>query len=136
MSLGVVWTVTAPALTKAQAGALAVEFWTSEGFEVSDSSYNRLIFRRRGYGTVSSWLEINVIGGSWSWTEVPIELTVLTQIMPSETKYTLQFRALAGVQEQNEGEYERFTEGWVDQFIAFINEWTDNGQRLLDQESM
>ena len=42
---------------KTQATALAIEFWTDQGFIVHSSSYNCIIFRRNGYGSLGKLLD-------------------------------------------------------------------------------
>jgi hypothetical protein len=123
LAKSITWTFTAPSLDKAQAAMLATEFWTGLGFEAHSSSYNRLVFRRKGYGTATGWLAgLGVMGGSG----VAYELTVLTQFLPSQVKYSLEFEMGFGWSELEEGALEHDTKPWVDGFIAFINQWTSH----------
>ena len=45
--------VSVPGLNKTQALALAMEFWTGQDYIEHQSSYNRIVFRKNGYGTIS-----------------------------------------------------------------------------------
>lgn len=123
MGQWITWTVTAPSLDKISAAALAIEFWTGLGFEAQSSSYNRLVFRRNRFGSAMAVLE-GVMGEEGQWDEAPLELTVLTQALPSQVKYTLKFELGFGWQPKREGDFTRFSERWIDDFVAFINTWT------------
>ena len=79
-------------ISKVQAVMLAIEFWTSQGFEEQPkySSYNKLSFKRKGQGWVQA------IKAGWTgknWDKFEIELTILIQIMPDHAKYKLVFDA-------------------------------------------
>jgi hypothetical protein len=122
------WTVTAPQIDKVQGAALAIEFWTSLGFETHSSSYNCLVLRRNKYGTAG-----DVLGGLFGeepWDAAPLQLTVLIQELPSQVKFNLKFEVGFGRHEQKEGDFNRSTKVWIDDFISFINEWTGRASKI------
>lgn len=131
MGSAATWTVTAPGVNKAQAALLVMEFWTAKGFQEHQSSYNRLVLRRNGYGTVKGFLG-SLTSEEGPWTEAPMELTALIQIRPDHAKYELQFTLGVGWNELKAGDFQRFTEEWVDEYIAFVDEWTQHARRALE----
>lgn len=132
MGQSATWTVTAPSVTKAQAAMLAMEFWTSQGFEEHRTSYNRMTLRRNGYGSAKA-LFVSLTLSEAPYEDVPVELTILVQIMPYQAKYSLQFTLGAGYSEQEDGEWQKVTEVWVDEFIQFNDEWTEHARRALEE---
>ena len=132
MGQGIKWTVTVPSLDKAQAAALAVEFWTSLGFEAHSSSYNRLVFRRNKYGTAGAVLD-GVFREEGYWDDVPMELTILTLVLPSQVKYSLKFELGYGWHEKRDGDFKQCTEPWINDFIAFTNQWTSHARKAIEE---
>lgn len=123
MSSAATWTVTASGLNKTQAGLLALEFWTAQGFREHQASYNCLVLRRNGFGTAKALLgSLTSIEGGWE--RAPVQLTVLIQIRPDHAKYELQFMLGWGWQESTPGELEECSREWIDEFITFVHEWT------------
>lgn len=123
--------VTAPGLDKMQAAALAIEFWTSKGFEAHSSAYNRLVLRRSGFGKATPWVE-SLFGVEKLWHDMPLELTVLVQFLPTMAKYELKFEASAAWN-VDLGNFKIYANGLVDEFIGFINQWMSHSQKALEK---
>jgi hypothetical protein len=128
MALSAKHKVIIPAADKTQATALAIEFWTSKGFTVHNSSYNCIILRRNGYGSVSRLLSnfINELiseGEVIPWDNIPTELTVLCQVLPQEAKWDLNFRTSNGYNEKNVGDFTRASKSWCNEFTDFCRQW-------------
>ncbi len=111
---------------------LLMEFWTAKGFQEHQSSYNRLVLRRNGYGSVKAMLG-SLTSAEGPWTEAPMELVALIQIRPDHARYELQFTLSMGWHELKAGDFQKFTGEWVDEYIAFVNEWTRHAQRALGE---
>jgi hypothetical protein len=111
---------------------LLMEFWTAKGFQEHQSSYNRLVLRRNGYGSAKAILG-GLVSGERAWTEAPIELVGLIQIRPDHARYELEFTLGLGWYESIAGSFQRWTGEWVDEYIAFVNEWTLHAQRALGE---
>jgi hypothetical protein len=111
---------------KTQATALALEFWTSKGFKVYSDSYNCIVLRRNDYGTMGKLFSC-IIGDfaseeETSFDQAPVELTVLCQILPNETKWDLEFK-LAYYVEKTPGDFSRVSQVWCNEFASFCREW-------------
>jgi hypothetical protein len=132
MGSSITWNVSAKGVSKAGAVALLMEFWTSKGFQEHESSYNRLVMRRNGFGTVRSWIESATIASA-DLAKAPTELTVHIQVRPDHTKYEVQFALGAAWSEVNKGGLEAITRIEIDEFIAFINDWTSHTKSQLEK---
>lgn len=117
------WEVTIPGLNKTQSLALAIEFWTGQGYIEHQSSYNRIVFRKNGYGTITSGIKFMLNSDDVPWEQAPIELTVHFQVLPNEAKYHLSFTLGGGVNEKEEGDFSEYVSGLCDAFLAFNQEW-------------
>lgn len=124
--------VTARGVSKSQAAVLLLEFWTSKGFSEHTASYNRLVLRRNGYGTLARWLECNLFAGTTPWSEVPTELTVLIQTRPDHTSYDMTFALGGGIEEQQPAGFRWALDPEVAEFVSFINDWTAHARRELE----
>lgn len=78
---------------------LVIDFWTSKGFQEHQSSYNRLVLRRSGYGTVKALLG-SLAAGDMLFETAPVELVVLIQTRPDDAKYELRFALGSGYGER------------------------------------
>ena len=120
-----------PGADKTQATALAIEFWTSKGFTVKSSSYNCIVLRRNGYGSV-----VNQLGNFFnqlvseakelSFDRIPTELTVLCQVLPKEAKWDLSFILAAGYSEKTPGDVSSVSGSWCNEFADFCRQWMNN----------
>jgi hypothetical protein len=119
-------TVSVTNVDKARAALLAVEFWTSVGFKAHARDYNTLVFRRNGYGRFM-FLFTTFFGVPGDYDRAPVQLTVLTQCLPDEVKYTLQFEMSTGGRLVKRGQFAAFVQTWVDGFCAFSSRWTGRG---------
>ena len=119
------WEVTIPGLNKTQSLALAIEFWTGQDYIEHQSSYNRIVFRKNGYGTISSGIKFLLNNDDVPWEQAPIELTVHFQVLPNEAKYHLSFTLGGGgrLHEKEEGDFSKYVSGLCDAFLAFNQEW-------------
>jgi len=123
-----------PGADKTQATALAIEFWTSKGFIVHGSSYNCIVLRRNGYGSIGK------LFGSFfdrlvseekgiSFDQIPTELTVLCQVLPKEAKWDLSFNLAVGYEENNPGDFSSLVGSWCNEFADFCRQWMSNTDR-------
>lgn len=114
---------------KTQATALAIEFWTSKGFKVHSDSYNCIVLRRNGYGTMGKLfgclLEEFAGGEETPFDQAPVELTVLCQVLPNEAKWDLDFN-LSYYSEKNPGDFSQASQAWCNEFASFCREWMNN----------
>ena len=114
---------------KTRATALAIEFWTGKGFTVHSSSYNCIILRRNGYGSIGKLLGslFTELAGQNDipWDRAATELTVLCQVLPKTAKWDLSFKLAANYSEKNPGDFSRICRSWCDEFAAFCREWMD-----------
>jgi hypothetical protein len=113
---------------KTQATALAIEFWTGKGFIVQSSSYNCIVLRRNGYGSVGKLLnnlinELITEGKDVAWDQIPTELTVLCQVLPHEANWDLVFKLSKGYNEINPGDFARISKSWCNEFSDFCHQW-------------
>lgn len=117
-----------PAADKTQATALAIEFWTSKGFTVHSNSYNCIVLRSNGYGHVSIGRLYGFLFGSETkpWDQIPMELTVLCQVLPQETKWNLSFKLPIDYTETNFEPFTQATKSWCNEFSDFCRQWINN----------
>ena len=109
---------------KTQATALAMEFWTSKGYTVHNSSYNCLVFRSKNYGSFG--LVIAAFKGKRvEYQQSGIELTMLCQTHPSMVKWELQFDCYH-LDKKDDAEFDQETKNWCDEFDQFCREWMGN----------
>ena len=108
---------------KTQAMALAIEFWTSQGFKVHSNSYNCIVFRRNGYGSIGKLIDCVFIGGEISFEESPTELTLLCQVLPDEANYDLTFKFQVGIVENSPGDFSDTALSWCKEFAGFCHKW-------------
>lgn len=111
--------------------SLAIEFWTGKGFIVHSSSYNCIVLRRNGYGSVGKIVgrfvkEIVSEEKEIDFDEIPTELRVLCQVLPKEAKWDLSFKIGAGYRENYPGEFSTVVAYWCDEFARFCREWMNN----------
>ncbi len=118
--------VTIPDADKTQATTLAIEFWTSKGFTVHSNSYNCIVFRRNGYGSVGKLIIDSLLAEELPFDQIPTELTVLCQVLPKEAKWNLSFKLGAGYSEKNPGDFSIASLSWCSEFDAFCRKWMDN----------
>jgi hypothetical protein len=124
MGTAAAWTVRIPNLSKIEAVTLLMEFWTALGFQEFKSSYNRIVLRRNGFGTMMSAFSSIITEEGTPLSSGPTELTVLIQVRPDLTIYEFQFVLGVGWNEDRAGGFSAVTEEWIDEFITFVNEWS------------
>jgi hypothetical protein len=126
------WTVTAPGVNKAQAAVLVLEFWTAKGFQEHQSSHNRLILRRNGYGTLKALMESVTSAEKKGWCDLsPVQMTALIQNRPDHAKYEIRFELGVGWRDPIL-DFHGYTKALVDEFIGFVNEWTRHANRAIE----
>lgn len=116
--------VNIPNAEKEQIVVLVVEFWTSKGFTVHSNSYNCIVFRKNGYGSISKIIN-GFFFGERSYDQSPMELTILCQILPKEAKLDLFFKLGVGYSENNPGDFSSCSLSWCNEFVVFCNQWMD-----------
>lgn len=127
MSIEACHEVVLPGADKTQATALAIEFWTSQGFAVHTSSYNCLVFRRNGYGSVGGMLgnllnQITSEDDGVPYEQAATQLTVLCQVLPREAKYNLKFE-VSQINEITPGDFSEVALPWCHEFLSFCRQW-------------
>jgi hypothetical protein len=113
-----------PGANKTQATALAIEFWTGKGFIVHTSSYNCIVLRSNRYGSIGRLYEYIFGGGVKPWDQHPMELTVLCQVLPQETKWNLSFKL--PYTETDLESFTQVTKSWCNEFSDFCLQWMKN----------
>jgi hypothetical protein len=117
---------------KTQITALAIEFWTSRGFVLHNSSYNCIVLRRGGFGSIGNLLgrvvsELFDDDKGRPWDEAPMELRVLCQVPPEKATCELDFKLAFGCDEMNPGDFSRASRSWCDAVSLFCRQWMGQG---------
>ena len=115
-----------PAADKTQATVLAIEFWTSKGFTVHSNSYNCIVLRSNGYGSIGRLYEFLFGGEAKPWAQHPMELTVLCQVLPQEAKWNLSFKLPDSYTEESLEGFTQITKFWCNEFADFCRQWMNN----------
>lgn len=119
-------TVTLPCADKVKTAALAVEYWTSKGFRSHSQSCNCFVFRSLGYGSSErflGWIVHSFFDVVKPFDETPVELTMLCQNRPLETRWELEFQLEEGVVEGQKGSFSTWCQSMCDDYSAFCLEW-------------
>lgn len=108
---------------KTQATALAIEFWTGKGFIVHTSSYNCIVLRSNSYGSMGRLCEFIFGSEAKPWDQIPMELTVLCQVLPQETKWNLSFKLHSIYTETHLESFTQAAKSWCNEFADYCREW-------------
>jgi hypothetical protein len=121
MSIESSWSVELPGTEKSQVLALLLEYFTGAGFIQHEVSYNRIVFRRNGYGSWKSAVSNFVMGSTFA--SAPMELEVTVQPRPTAVHLDLCFRLGSGL-DATPADLQAAVEPWVEDFVHFCDEWT------------
>ncbi len=121
MSIYSSWSVELPGMEKAQALELLLEYFTGAGFIQYEVSYNRIVFRRNGYGSWKSAVSNFVMGSTFD--SAAMELEVTAQPRPTAVHLDMCFRLGSGL-DAKPSDLQAAVEPWVEDFVHFCEEWT------------
>lgn len=121
----VTWPIRAEGISKVDAIALLMEFWTGRGFQEHQASLNRIVLRRGNYGP-GSWIRGFFLEANSPWGRTPLELTALVQTHPSHVDYNMVFQLGGGLHYESESAIKNASRHEVELFVKFIDEWKNN----------
>jgi len=122
MGIETTFKITVDRANKVDGAVMALEFWSSKGFEQHSSSHNKLVFRANDYGNIFKAISYTLFGSPGGYySELPLEITMFIQPRPTKIIYTIKFEL--GIDGGDAGDFHDTMDIWINEFLDFINEW-------------